>query len=50
MSQERPRFPLRGSFKGDIDIGIDIDRGIDSDIVYSTILGGPWYLYLAPYL
>ena len=21
----RPRFPLKGSFKGDIDMGIDID-------------------------
>ena len=23
--EEIPRFPLKGSFKGDIDIGIDID-------------------------
>ena len=22
-----PRFPLKGSFKGDVDIGIDIDVG-----------------------
>ena len=27
----RPRFPLRGSFKGDVDIGIDRDVDIDVD-------------------
>ena len=26
---ETPRFPLRGSFKGDIDIGVDIDMEIN---------------------
>ena len=24
-----PRFPLKGFFKGDIDIGIDVDADID---------------------
>ena len=26
--QESPRFPLKGSFKGDVDVGIDIDVDI----------------------
>ena len=26
-----PRFPLKGSFKGDIEVGLDIDEDIDLD-------------------
>ena len=28
-TQGSPRFPLEGSFKGDVDIGIDIDVDIE---------------------
>ena len=36
-SWESPRFPLKGSFKGDIDtsIDIDVDMDIDSDMAVS---------------
>ena len=30
--QESPRFPLKGSLKGDIVVGIDIDIDADIDI------------------
>ena len=41
-----PRFPLKGSFKGDIDIDIGIGIGIDVDIDSSLAVsinsgGGP---------
>ena len=36
-----PRLPLKGSFKGDIDmgIGVDIDMDIDSDMAVSINSG-----------
>ena len=29
---ERPRFPLKGSFQGDVDRGIDIEMDINVDM------------------
>ena len=31
VGKQRPRFPLKGSLKGDIDVGRDIDVGMDID-------------------
>ena len=32
MGVGSPRFPLKGSFTGDVDIGIDIDIDVDIDV------------------
>ena len=43
-----PRFPLKGSFKGDIDTGIDIDVDIDVDLfgdLVSLLSNGPYWAY-----
>ena len=49
---EGPRFPLKGSFKRDVDIDIDIDRDVDIDTRYrlrcsadlvSRLSKGPYY-------
>ena len=43
-----PRFPLRGSFKGDMDTGMDIDVDIDVDLfgdLVSLLSNGPYRAY-----
>ena len=43
-----PRFPLKGFFKGDIDIGIDVDVDVDVDtdvdVDIDIDLDAPWGL------
>ena len=44
------RFPLKGFFKGDIDVGIgvDVDMDVDSDVAVSVNWGSPFEEVRAP--